>query len=160
MAAFDKFAEYQMLVEDTARITDRRQNIANLYTTINSLLLTGSALFIIDSNIPILMLLAATAIISLAGVSICVVWRNAILSYKKLLKVRFDVLWEMENDPDMKDSVKIYHREEILYPKDEESSKKKISFSDIEKWLPFIFIILYLGMTTMVMFTALFRWIF
>ena len=38
MSEFNKFEEYKLFVEDTARLSDRRQTISNIYVTVNSIL--------------------------------------------------------------------------------------------------------------------------
>jgi len=35
----DKFEEYKLFVEDTARFTDRRQTVNNIYVAVNSIIL-------------------------------------------------------------------------------------------------------------------------
>jgi len=44
----DKFEEYKLFVEDSARFTERRQAISNTYVTVNSLLLAAIGLLIKD----------------------------------------------------------------------------------------------------------------
>ena len=43
MAEFDKFEEYKLFVDDTARFTERRQTVSNIYVGVNSLLRRPSA---------------------------------------------------------------------------------------------------------------------
>jgi len=38
-----KFEEYKMIIDDSARFSERRQSITNTYITVNSLLLTAIA---------------------------------------------------------------------------------------------------------------------
>jgi hypothetical protein len=40
--------EYNLYVEDTSRLSDRRQMISNIYTTVNSILLVAVGLLIKD----------------------------------------------------------------------------------------------------------------
>ena len=37
----DKFEEYKLFVEDTARFTDRRQTVSNIYVAVNSIILSA-----------------------------------------------------------------------------------------------------------------------
>ena len=48
MAEFDKFEEYKLFVDDTARFTERRQTVSNIYVAVNSLLLAAIGLLIKD----------------------------------------------------------------------------------------------------------------
>lgn len=152
MSDFDKFDEYKFLVDDTARITDRRQNISTLYTTINSILLAAIAVLFTETSLPTIVIVAGAAAIMIAGVAIAIAWRNAINNYRDLLRLRFDVLYEMEQHPDLAESEKVYHREEKLYPRDD--TGKTISsrglFSKVERRLPEIFIGLYIILTATV----------
>ena len=158
MSDFDTYDEYKFLAEDTAKMTDRRQNISNLYTTINSILLAAVAVLFTDAGLNHLAIILSTLLIAIAGVVISISWKNMIQNYRNLLRLRFDVLYEMEETPQMKDSVKIYHREsEELYPRDEEEGKFQDTglFANIEKQLPNIFIGLYIilgaGIITLVL---------
>jgi hypothetical protein len=140
MSDFDKYDEYKLLVEDTARFTDRRQNVSTLYTSVNSILLAAISLIVkdlslLDSYIPL-----ASLVITAAGIAVCLSWINYVKNYKKLISLRFDVLKEIEDDPDFEKSVKIYQREEKeIYNTDED----KGLFTQIELNLPKIFIALY-----------------
>ena len=145
MSAYSKFEEYKMLVEDTARITDRRKAESNLFTTINSIFLTAVAILLKDSNLQSWSITAGSIVIVAAGITISRTWENMIDNYRKLSKLRFQVLWEMEEN-DLPDSVKIYHREQALYPRDEEGKQvvTKGVFADTEKRLPRVFMSLYI----------------
>jgi hypothetical protein len=150
MSEFNKFEEYKFIVEDTARMTDRRQNISNLYTTVNSILLAAIAVMFTETSLPSIVIIAGSVVIMIAGVAIAIAWKRAILNYRNLLQVRFDILYEIEKHPAMADSEKMYHREaRELYPRDEEGKpiETKGLFSNIEKQLPEIFIALYVILT-------------
>jgi hypothetical protein len=41
MSAFDKFEEYKLFIEDTARFSERRQTVTKTYITVNSAILGG-----------------------------------------------------------------------------------------------------------------------
>jgi hypothetical protein len=159
MSKFDKFDEYKFLVEDTARITDRRQNISNLYTTINSILLAAIAVLFTETALPNLVIISGSVAIMIAGIAIATAWKRAILNYRELLRLRFDILYEIEKHPEMEDSEKVYHREaEELYPRDEteKTIDDKGLFSNIEKILPEIFIGLYIILTLTIISAAIY----
>lgn len=47
----NKLEEYKILIEDTARFSERRQRISNTYVSVNSLLLATIAFLLKDINI-------------------------------------------------------------------------------------------------------------
>ena len=145
MSAYSKFEEYKMLVEDTAKQIDRRKTESNLFTTINSIFLTAVAILLKDSGLDNWAIAAGATVIVIAGITISKTWEDMIDNYRKLSKLRYQVLWEMEEN-DLPDSVKIYHREQALYPRDEEGKQvvTKGIFVDTEKRLPRVFIFLYI----------------
>jgi len=87
--------------------------------TVNSLLLTAIGLLVKD--------LAARGSWSLllpiplvaAGIAVCLWWTQLIRKYKLLVGLRIDALREMESLPEMDGSVRIFHRADALYPRDE-----------------------------------------
>ncbi len=144
MAEFDKFEEYKLFVDDTARFSERRQTISNIYVAVNSLLLAAIGLLIKDlgARSPWTMLLPLPLIV--AGILVCLWWRQLIRKYKKLVGIRIDTLREMEDG--MTGSVKMYHVEDELYPRDEEDKMipgKGLNFADLEAKLPTLFVVLY-----------------
>ncbi len=145
MSGYSKFEEYKLLVEDTSRITDRRKAESNLFTTINSIFLTAVAILLNDSNLNSWVITSAAIVIVVAGITISRTWEDMIDNYRKLSKLRYQVLWEMEEN-DLPDSVKIYHREQELYPRDEKGKQvvSKGLFADTEKRLPRVFMSLYI----------------
>ncbi len=141
---YSRYDEYKMLIEDTARFTDRRQNASTLYTSINSIFLAALSIIISDFNklnegISIYALLAVGVMI-VAGILTSLSWRNYILNYQKLSNLRFKVLKEIEESEGMEKSIKIYTREDEIY----EFSSKKGLFASIEKKLPETFIGIYI----------------
>ena len=69
------------------------------------------------------------------------------IKYKTLIGLRIDTLRKMEDLPEMKGSVRMYHVEDAIYPRDEEGKRvpgQGLNFSDLEKRLPMLFLILYI----------------
>lgn len=139
----DKFEEYKLFVEDCARFTERRQTISNTYLTVNSLLLAAIGLLIKDVGARgIWLLLPLVA----AGIAVSLWWRQLIHKYKALVGLRIDTLREMEELPEMAESVKMYHVEDKLYPRDAEGKMipgEGLNISDLEVRLPWLFLVLY-----------------
>lgn len=144
MAEFNKFEEYKLFVGDTARFTERRQTVSNIYVAVNSLLLAAIGLLIKDLGVRYLWTLLLPLPLITAGIAVSLWWRQLIRKYKKLVGLRIDTLHKMEEM--MPESVKMYHIEDKLYPRDEDGKMipgKGLNFSDLEARLPMLFVMLY-----------------
>ncbi len=141
-----KFDEYKTFVGDTARFTDRRQNISNLYVSVNSLLLTAIAFIVKDAKLEQIWALFFTIPLAISGIYISLWWKQLLHKYKLLVRLRFRVLREMEEQEGLQGMEGMYHREDELYPRDKDGTVidgKGLNISDLETKLPQIFIILY-----------------
>jgi hypothetical protein len=146
VAEFSKFEEYRLFVDDTARFSERRQTVSNIYVAVNSLLLAAIGILIKDlgARSPWTLLLPIPLIA--AGILICLWWRQLIFKYKRLVGLRIDTLREMENGPGMESAAKMYHVEDTLYPRNQDGSMVRgrgLSIADLEARLPLVFIGLY-----------------
>jgi len=145
MIGVSKFEEYKLFVEDTARFTDRRQMVTNIYVAINTVLLSGVALLVDGGLENWVMLLAAEAILA-GGIAVCLFWRQLIHKYKALVGLRIRELRRMEEAPEMTGCHRMYHAEDELYPRDENGEMIKgqgLNISDLERRLPWVFIVVY-----------------
>ena len=141
-----KFDEYKFFIEDTARFTDRRQNTSNLYITVNSLLLTAMIFIVADTKFDDIWILLFNIPIAVAGIYVSLWWHQLLKKYQKLVRLRFKVLREMEEKQALEGIEMMYHREDILYPRNEDGTViqgKGLNFSDLESKLPKLFIVLY-----------------
>lgn len=144
MAGFERFEEYKLFVDDTARLSERRQTVSNIYVAVNSLLLTAIGLLIKELGARGLWVLLLPLPLVTAGIAVSLWWRQLIRKYKKLVGLRIDTLREMEDE--MPESVKMYHVEDKLYPRDEGGEMipgEGLNFSDLEARLPMLFVVLY-----------------
>ena len=146
MSEFSLFEEYRMLLQDAARLPDRRQSTSNMYVTVNSLLLTAIGLLgkdlVASGRWGLLLPIPLVA----AGIAVCLWWTQLIRKHKLLVGLRINALREMESSPEMDGSVKIFHREDALYPRDETGNMipgPGLNFSDLEARLPQVFLWLY-----------------
>jgi hypothetical protein len=139
---YKTFRQYELIVKDTARLSDRRQTINNLYLSANSLLLGGSAILvqqgILNNGFPILLIFPLV----LAGGFLCVDWWRLLRNYRKLLELRYVLLREIEARDDFPGPIATYVREEKLYSTD--PRKSRFGFTRVELNLPWIFIALYI----------------
>lgn len=140
----NKFDEYSLFIEDTARLSDRRQTVSNTHIAVNSLLLVAIGLIIKDLGVKGIWMLLLPVPMIISGIIISLRWLELLSNYKKLIGLRMDVLREMEDE--MSGIKKMYHREDVLYPRDASGKLLSIfglNFSDKEVALPHIFILLY-----------------
>jgi len=146
MSEFNRFEEYKLFVEDTARLSDRRQTISNIYVTVNSILLAAIGLIIKDLGANGCWLLILPFPLVIAGIAVCIWWHQLILKYKRLIGLRMDTLRIAEDDPEMKSAIKMCHKEDKIYERDSKGKvleEKILAFADLESRLPSLFIILY-----------------
>ncbi len=146
--SFNKFEEYKLFVEDTARFSERRQSVNNSYVTINSIILTALAFLVKDAGFNRPWQAFAVIPVSLAGAVICWRWVMIINNYKKLVDFRIDQLRIVESDPGMAGCHRMYHAEDALYPRDaggKTLTRKALSFSEKEKFLPYVFAAIYVA---------------
>jgi hypothetical protein len=144
VAEFEKFEEYKLFVDDTARLSERRQTVSNIYVAVNSLLLVAIGLLIKELGARGLWTLLLPLPLITAGIAVSLWWRQLIRKYKKLVGLRIDELREMEDA--MPESIKMYHVEDKLYPRDEDGKMipgEGLNFSDLEARLPMLFVVLY-----------------
>ena len=127
---FDANDVYPLFVQDTARLSDRRQSMNALYLSVNSLLLGAIALLAQQGGLTNILFLAAEFIIAVAGIIIAAQWRRLIDKYRDLLKLRYALLIEMENQKPFPSATKVYTSEAM---------EKLYGFSEIERRLPMIF---------------------
>lgn len=154
----DPFSQYQVLIEDSARLSDRRQTVNNIYVSANSLLIGALALLIQVGGFKSALIGLLTVIIAVAGFTLCIDWRRLILNYRDLLRVRFTLLHDLEARPDFPFPIKTYHREdETVYS--QHNARKRISFfgfSRVETRIPVVFMALYsIGAAVVIVFTVL-----
>jgi hypothetical protein len=145
MPDFNKYDEYKLFVEDTARFTERRQTISNIYITVNSLLLAAIGLLIKDLCAKGVWIILLPLPLVVAGFAVSLWWRQLIRKYKALIGIRIGKLREMEND--FSGSIKMFHCEDILYPRNDQGEMipgKGLNFADHEARLPILFMVLYI----------------
>jgi hypothetical protein len=153
ITSVDKFEEYKLFIEDTARFSERRQRVGSTYVAVNSIILSAIAFLVKDSGLTGRWQLLVVIPLLVAGITICLSWRQLILNYKRLVNLRIDRLRAMEDLPEMEGGSKMYHAEDELYPRDEQEkpepgeglnlSDKGLNFSDLELQLPWVFLALY-----------------
>ena len=117
--------QWKTCVEMANSNTEKRTNSNNIFITINAALLSVVA-FSLDYM---------SIIRSIVGIVVCVVWLYSIESYKKLSSVKYHIVNEIEVHLPLKPFT---YEWEML-----NCEKKYFGLTKIEKFLPWIFILLY-----------------
>ncbi|MCF7860884.1 hypothetical protein K9M79_01470 [Candidatus Woesearchaeota archaeon] len=141
---FDRilFEQYKIITTSADKITDKRHNTNKFYLGINSFLFTVSA-YLTTINRTIIPLL-----ISIVGFIISIVWNKNIESYKSLNSAKFRVIHELEQ-----------HLPANIYKKEDEYLKKNYyKLTSIEKWIPFIFALLYATIIIIILWSMI-KWV-
>ena len=142
----DKFEEYKLFVEDTARFTDRRQMVSNIYVAVNAVLVAGIGITVKDGDITSMLKFLLVVPILAAGFVVSLRWILLIRKYKVLVGLRMDELREMEDHEAMEGCHRMYHAEDRLYPRDRSGRTipgQGLNFSDLETVLPQVFLCVY-----------------
>lgn len=120
---------YKIAIEMSDKISSRRINNNNFFITLNwTIMVFLSSMFSLWKNDYILLVLLFWVITNF-------VWITNIISYKTLNKVKFNIIHKIED----KLPIRIFQDEWIEIKK---TSHKR--FSDIEKYIPIIFISFYI----------------
>jgi hypothetical protein len=146
MSGVNKFEEYKLFVEDTARFTDRRQTVSNIYVAVNSIILSAIAFLTKDAGFVPVWRACVVMLVLAAGIVICLQWDQLILKYKRLVGFRINQLRALEDTPEMVGCCRMYYAEDELYPRDKYNQPipgEGLNFSDRERWLPRVFIAVY-----------------
>jgi hypothetical protein len=127
------FEQYQLFVEETARISDRRHSTSNLFLSVNSVLVGAVALLIQQSGgkgSPLLTFLAFLLVG--AGSVLCILWLQFLLRYANRLRVRFLYLSKLEQmNPSL--LLSVFSNKEL----------RTESFSHLEARIPVVFLVTY-----------------
>lgn len=127
--------QYKLYVEMTDRISQRRSESNRYYLTIVTGLFAVMPIILQKQGLRQEEMSALLLIIAVLSILICMVWLINILSYKKINTVKFQIIQDMESHLPFQCYQKEWdytnHRRE----------KRYISFSEVEKWIPIIFMI-------------------
>jgi hypothetical protein len=136
----DKFEEYKFFAEGTQYLSERRQMATQTYLTVNTAIFTVLAFLAKDAGFRGWGLVAVSLPLFLVGALACIIWSRIITQYKSLIGWRYDQLQAMEQA--MPESHQMYLKEweHFFQPR---PTEKRISFSDKEIWLPYLFLALY-----------------
>ena len=118
--------QWKTFIEMANSSTEKRTNSNNIFMTINAALLAVIS-FTLDYK---------SIVLSIVGIVVCSVWMRSITSYYKLSKVKYDIVNEIEDLLPLRPSS--YEWERLII------EEKYVGLTKIEKFLPWLFIGLYI----------------
>lgn len=134
----DKFDEYKFFALSTQHLSERRQAATQTYLTVNTAIFSLLA-FLVKGRLEGWALMLTSLPLFVLGILACLIWYKIIMQYKALIGWRYEQLMAMEHT--LPESHQMYVKEwkEFFEPR----AKERFSFSLLEKWLPRLFLALY-----------------
>lgn len=137
--------QYKAYLQTSEDVISRRQSVSNFYITVNSTLISilSAVIAILNGLSKDYSLLISTFgcyIVPVLGVLLCLNWRRLVFSYGQLNAAKMKVISALEK----KLPFNIYDVEWKVQT-DKLGKRKYISFTNIEKFIPLIFIIIYIA---------------
>lgn len=129
--------EYKLFCDMAQKLSERRQTSTQTYLAVNTAIFTVLAFLVKDAGFRGWSMIEVTAPLYLAGIAVSIVWLRTIYDFRRVIGWRYDQLREMEKV--MPDSYRTLTKEYEAYY----HAKGGISFSNLEAWMPKLFIILY-----------------
>jgi len=133
--------QYKLFVESADRISQRRQNANSFFLTINTALLAFLGSIASRTGSEAVALVLWLGPVSLAGMILCYVWYRLVLSYKDINSAKFDVIRAIEQHL----PAAIFDTEWQRLGEGRDPKKYK-PFSEIETWIPRVFLTLYVSL--------------
>jgi hypothetical protein len=151
----DKFDEYKFFAQVTHELSERRQAATQTYLTVNTVISAALGFLVKDMSFRGGGLVLVSLPFFLVGVLACLIWCRIITQYKALAGWRYEQLIEMEQA--MPQSYQMYLKEQQeFFPSPAAKpryitgtvsigAKRHVSFSQLELWLPRLFLGLYIA---------------
>ncbi|MFI5089859.1 MAG: hypothetical protein ACHP7P_07355 [Terriglobales bacterium] len=134
--------QYKLFVETSQHVSDKRQNSNNYLLTLNSSLVTLFVVFLSTFGHH-----RWNALIPATGLIVWFIWYSLVDSYKDLNTAKFAVIHELENQL----PVALFRHEWWVCghnrkKKDKPVEDMYVPLTHLERWIPFAFALLYLGL--------------
>ncbi len=140
-AGFDVFREYEFIAGSTQFLTERRQSASQTFLTINTAVFVVFGLLVKEAELRNQLLALASLPLIVAGWAACFVWHTTLVHFRSLIRWRFQVLRDLEDNAAMRGSQRLYNREWNEYLGQQGSAAFR--FSKLEGRMPLLFAILY-----------------
>jgi len=118
--------QYEMLVNSSEKVSSKRMNSNNFYLGVNT------TLFAVASYLSVLSRLWVVMIISFIGILLSLCWISSLTSYKKLNSAKFKIIHDLEE-----------YLPARIFAKEDEYLNSYYTLTNLEKYIPYLFIILY-----------------
>jgi hypothetical protein len=125
--------QYKLYVESAEKVSERRLSANNYLLTVNAFLVT---LYGLLAGSPYKS--SWTVLVPIAGVLVSLTWYRIITSYRDLNTVKFQVIHELEQEMPAALYAYEWHKAE------EGRGKVYHPLTHLERWVPLIFVLLYL----------------
>lgn len=137
--------QYKAYLQTSEDVISRRQSVSNFYITVNSTLITILSAVIailngLSKDYSLLITTLSCYFVPILGVLLCFNWRRLVFSYGQLNAAKMKVISALEK----KLPFNIYDVEWKVQT-DRLGRRKYISFTNIEKLIPLIFVIIYIA---------------
>jgi len=136
----DKFEEYKFFAESTERLSGRRQATTQAYLTVNTAIFAILVFLVKDAGFRGGGLVLASLPLFLVGVLACYTWERIITHHKAIIGWRYSQLQAMEQAMPESHQMYLKEYEEFYRP---QPTTRRISFSGMEIWLPYLCLLLY-----------------
>jgi hypothetical protein len=142
------FEEYTFFADMTDRLAERRQKVHTFFEAILTALLGIIYFIVMDVEKTRPVFIPFVVIVSILGILICIIWLSMIANYKKLINLRYNVLMRMEKA--FQNSVRMFTIE-MDYFNAGGDRKSPFQFSNLERYLPYVFILVFVIVLVLVM---------
>lgn len=149
--------QYKAYLQTSEDVVARRQAVSNFYITVNATLISilsavVTLINLIGKDYSMIITIVSCYLIPVLGIILCFNWRRLVYSYGQLNAAKMKVISAMEKSL----PYNIYDVEWKVQT-DKLGKKKYISFTNIEKLIPILFIITYcLILTAAIVLTIIF----
>ena len=149
--------QYKAYLQTSEDVVARRQAVSNFYITVNATLISilsavVTLINLIGKDYSMIITIVSCYLIPVLGIIVCFNWRRLVYSYGQLNAAKMKVISAMEKSL----PYNIYDVEWKVQT-DKLGKKKYISFTNIEKLIPILFIITYcLILTAAIVLTIIF----
>jgi hypothetical protein len=140
MDAVVKLEEYKLFSELVQHLSERRQTASQTYLAVNTAAFGVLAFLAKDAGFHGWGLVGVSVPLFFVGIIACVIWHKIVTHFREIIGWHYQQLRDMEEA--LPESARIYSLEfERFYLA--QAGKRGFSFSQLEIWLPRLFIALY-----------------
>lgn len=118
--------QYELFVNGSEKVSSNRLTSNNFHLGANA------ALFAVAGYLSIISRPLMAVILSVIGILLCLSWASNLSSYKRLNSTKFRVIHELEE-----------HLPARVFTKEDEYLNSYYCITNLEKYIPYLFIILY-----------------